>query len=67
MELGEWDIEKHRALREELKTFVKDTYKEAEALGTLATPSTINPATMFEQVFEDVPTHLRRQRQELGI
>jgi 2-oxoisovalerate dehydrogenase E1 component alpha subunit len=67
IELGEWDIDQHRTLREELKTIVRDTYKEAEALGTLATPSTINPATMFEQVFEDVPTHLRRQRQELGI
>ena len=54
-------------MADELKTHVRETYKEAEALGTLATTSHINPATMFEQVFEEVPKHLRRQRQELGV
>ncbi len=67
IKLGEWDDERHAALDEELKIHVRETYKEAEALGTLATPTEINPATMFEQVFEEVPSHLRRQRQELGV
>ena len=67
IKLGEWDEERHQALIDELKVFVRDTYKEAEALGTLATPSNINPATMFEEVFEETPAHLRRQRQELGV
>jgi 2-oxoisovalerate dehydrogenase E1 component alpha subunit len=65
--LGEWDEDRHQALIDELKIHVRETYKEAEALGTLATPSTINPATMFEEVFEETPSHLRRQRQELGV
>lgn len=65
--LGEWDEERHQALIDELKDFVQKTYKEAEALGTLATPSNINPATMFEEVFEETPSHLRRQRQEHGV
>lgn len=63
---GEWTVEQHHALIKQLKAEVRETYKEAEALGTLATPSKINPATMFEEVFEHVPSHLRRQRQELG-
>lgn len=67
IKLGEWDEARHDALIEELKIFVRETYKEAEALGTLATPSKINPATMFEEVFEETPSHLRRQRQELGV
>ncbi len=65
--MGEWDETRHAALRKELTIQVRESYKEAEALGTLASPSKINPASMFEEVFEDVPAHLRRQRQELGI
>ncbi|NNC38442.1 MAG: 3-methyl-2-oxobutanoate dehydrogenase (2-methylpropanoyl-transferring) subunit alpha [Hyphomonadaceae bacterium] len=67
IKLGEWDEKRHEALIDELKVFVRETYKEAEALGTLATPSNINPATMFEEVFEETPSHLRRQRQEFGV
>jgi 2-oxoisovalerate dehydrogenase E1 component alpha subunit len=26
-----------------------------------------SPKTMFEDVFKDMPEHLRRQRQEMGI
>lgn len=67
VKLGEWDKERHDALTEELKIQVRESYKEAEALGTLNSPSDIDPATMFEEVFESVPKHLRRQRQELGV
>ena len=65
--IGEWDEDRHTALVDQLKAEVRETYKKAESLGTLATPSHINPATMFEDVFEDVPSHLKRQRQELGV
>ncbi len=65
--LGEWDKERHDALHTELTAQVRESYKEAEALGTLASPSKIDPASMFEEVFEDLPAHLRRQRQEMGI
>ncbi len=64
---GEWSEDRHEALIDELSDHVRETYQKAEALGTLATENTINPKTMFEQVFEEVPSHLRRQRQELGI
>ncbi len=65
--IGEWDKERHHAMIRELEEEVKQTYQKAEALGTLADENQINPKTMFEQVFEEVPSHLKRQRQELGV
>ena len=41
--------------------------KEAESYGTLADGHVQSPAAMFEDVYKDMPAHLRRQRQELGF
>ena len=41
--------------------------KEAEQYGTLATGHVFSPAQMFEDVYKDMPEHLRVQRQQLGI
>lgn len=41
--------------------------KEAEQFGTLNDERFSSPATMFEDVYKDMPEHLRRQRQELGV
>lgn len=65
--IGEWDEERHEAQEKELNAYVRKCYKEAESFGTLATQTGINPRTMFEQVYEHMPSNLRRQRQELGI
>ena len=65
--IGEWDPEQHDALTQELKTHVRRTYKEAAALGTLATGVNVDPATMFEDVFETIPDHILRQKKELGV
>ena len=40
---------------------------EAERHGTLADGMVRSPAEMFEDVYKDMPAHLRQQRQELGI
>ncbi|MBE0474162.1 MAG: hypothetical protein IBX54_08215, partial [Rhodoferax sp.] len=39
--------------------------KEAEQFGTLADAHSQSVATMFEDVYEHMPAHLLRQRQEL--
>jgi len=65
--IGEWDEKRHEAQEQELDAFVLKAYKEAESFGTLTTETGINPRSMFEKVYEDMPSHLRRQRQELGI
>lgn len=65
--LGEWDEDKHTAQGKELADFVRDTQREAEAIGTLQGGTPPNLKTMFEDVFKDMPEHLRRQRQQLGV
>jgi 2-oxoisovalerate dehydrogenase E1 component alpha subunit len=41
--------------------------KEAESYGTLATGPHPSAALMFDDVYKDMPEHLRRQRQQLGV
>ena len=41
--------------------------KEAEQYGTMASGNIPSAAAMFEDVYKDMPEHLRRQRQQLGI
>ena len=41
--------------------------KEAESYGTLGKGPAPNPKDMFEGVFKDMPPHLRRQRQRIGV
>ncbi len=46
---------------------VRAANKEAESFGTLGGDQTPSVKTMFEDVFEEMPWHLRRQRQQLGV
>jgi 2-oxoisovalerate dehydrogenase E1 component alpha subunit len=41
--------------------------KEAESYGSLADGHTFSNSTMFDDIYKDVPDHLRRQRRELGV
>jgi 2-oxoisovalerate dehydrogenase E1 component alpha subunit len=65
--LGEWSEERNTALGLELAEFVKDTQKQAEAIGTLQGGSPPSLKTMFEDVFKEMPWHLRQQRQQMGV
>jgi 2-oxoisovalerate dehydrogenase E1 component alpha subunit len=65
--LGAWSEEEHARVQKELEEEVIATQKEAESYGTLATGPMPSPATMFEDVYKDMPAHLRRQRQQLGV
>lgn len=65
--LGEWSEDRDRALQEELTQMVADTAKEAESYGTLDKGAAPSVKTMFEDVYKEMPWHLRRQRQELGV
>ena len=53
--------------RPELEAEVIAAQKEAESYGTLLDGHIPSAATMFEDVYKDMPEHLRRQRQELGV
>jgi len=63
--LGEWSEERHAALEKELEAQVIACWKEAASYGTLTEGPTLDPATMFEDVYKEMPPHLVRQREEL--
>ncbi len=64
--LGEWSEERQARLASELDSEVLAIQREAESYGTLASGPHHRPATMFEDVFKEMPWHLRRQREEMG-
>ncbi len=63
---GIWSDSAHDALTAELEAEVIAAQKEAEKFGTLADERIPSPASMFDDVYKELPAHLRRQRQELG-
>ena len=65
--IGQWSEEEHAATSAELEAEIIAAQKEAERYGTLAGGQTPSAATMFDDVYKEMPEHLRRQRQELGI
>ncbi|MGE0830845.1 MAG: thiamine pyrophosphate-dependent dehydrogenase E1 component subunit alpha, partial [Hyphomonadaceae bacterium] len=64
--LDEWTEASHAALEKEVVEEIRAAAKEAESIGTLG-QSRPSAKTMFEDVYADMPWHLRRQRQELGV
>jgi 2-oxoisovalerate dehydrogenase E1 component alpha subunit len=65
--LGEWSEEKHEAAHKEVVEEVRAANKEAESHGTLGQNKVPSASTMFEDVYRDMPEHLRRQRQQTGV
>ena len=65
--IGEWSQERHTQAQKELEAEVIAAQKEAESHGTLLDGRVPSAATMFDDVYKDMPEHLRRQRQQLGV
>ncbi|HSC59989.1 MAG TPA: thiamine pyrophosphate-dependent enzyme [Rhizomicrobium sp.] len=65
--IGEWSEDQQQAAHAEAVEQVKVANKEAEAVGTLGHGELPSIKTMFEDVFKDMPEHLRRQRQQMGV
>ena len=65
--IGEWTEERHEAAQKELEAEVIAAQKEAETHGTLLDGRVPSAATMFDDVYKEMPEHLRRQRQQLGV
>jgi 2-oxoisovalerate dehydrogenase E1 component alpha subunit len=67
--LGEWDDARDAALEAELSSEVRAAQKEAEKLGTLGAGSLLDfpqdVGTMFEDVYETMPWHLREQQAQM--
>ncbi|HWI86089.1 MAG TPA: thiamine pyrophosphate-dependent enzyme [Sphingomonas sp.] len=64
--IGAWDEERHAAMDKEVAHEVRAAQKEAESQGILADGLLQHPfATMFEDVFEEMPWHLKEQSQQM--
>ncbi len=63
--LGEWDDDRHTAQEVELTDLVKKTQKEAETNGILGHGMHQPFETMFEDVFEEMPWHLKEQSAQM--
>src|SRR5260221_6706273 len=65
--IGAWSEEKHEKLQKEIEAEVIAAQKEAEQFGSLADGHLFSNSTMFDDIYKDVPDHLRRQRRQLGV
>ena len=64
--LGEWSEDRHTQAEAEILDGVITAQKQAEKVGTLGGGNGPSPRDMFEGVYETMPPHLIRQRQEAG-
>ncbi|MEZ5708797.1 MAG: 3-methyl-2-oxobutanoate dehydrogenase (2-methylpropanoyl-transferring) subunit alpha [Blastomonas sp.] len=62
--IGEWDEERHAAMDMELAETVKQAAKEAEKNGILGHGMHQPFETMFQDVFEELPWHLKEQSEQ---
>ena len=63
--LGAWSTAKHEALVAELDAQVAAAWKEALTYGTLNEGPRLDRDLMFDDVFKEMPEHLRRERDML--
>jgi 2-oxoisovalerate dehydrogenase E1 component alpha subunit len=61
---GIWSEAEHESTQKEVEAEVLVAQKEAEKFGTLADSHALDLASMFEDVYKDMPAHLVRQRRE---
>ena len=64
---GSWTEARHVQAEAEILATVIAAQKEAESHGTLHSGPKPSARDMFEGVYEEMPPHLRRQRQQAGI
>ncbi|MGZ8338106.1 MAG: thiamine pyrophosphate-dependent enzyme [Telluria sp.] len=63
---GLWSDEEHDATHKEIEAEVIAAQKEAEAHGTLGHGTGPSVASMFEDVYKEMPEHLRVQLKQMG-
>lgn len=64
---GIWSEQRHTQAEAEIADEVLDVQKQAEAIGTLSSGNVPSARDMFEDVFDQMPPHLIKQRQEAGF
>jgi 2-oxoisovalerate dehydrogenase E1 component alpha subunit len=64
---GIWSEQEHEQVQKELEAEVAAAQKQAERHGTLLDGHVPSAATIFDEVYEVMPAHLRQQRQQMGV
>ncbi|GJL96132.1 MAG: 3-methyl-2-oxobutanoate dehydrogenase (2-methylpropanoyl-transferring) subunit alpha [Hyphococcus sp.] len=64
---GAWSEARHVQAKEMIETQVAEANREAVKNGTLHDGPHVSARTMFDDVYKEMPPHLRRQRQEAGV
>lgn len=67
VKLGAWTEAEHADLAKALDEEVRAAGKESESYGTLSHGDRPAPATMFDDVYKDMPAHLVAQRSQAGF
>ena len=62
IKLGAWSEADHQALTADMEARVSSSWKEATSFGTMTEGPRLNADLMFEDVFKEMPEHLRRQQ-----
>jgi len=62
---GHWSDDQQSDLEAEMKQHVTDTWKEACSYGTMTEGPFLDPHEMFEDVYEEMPLHLKQQQAEM--
>ena len=63
--VGEWDDERHAALEREIAGEIEAAFTEADSHGSVKSGDVPDPATMFDDVYHELPRHLLEQREQL--
>jgi 2-oxoisovalerate dehydrogenase E1 component subunit alpha len=66
IELGIWSESRHEQVKAEISDTVIAAQKDAESYGTLHAGGKPSARDIFEDVYANLPRHLRKQRQQLG-
>ena len=64
--LGEWDDDRHTALREQITADIDAAFADADSHGSVKSGAVPDPTTMFDDVYAELPRHLREQREQVG-
>jgi 2-oxoisovalerate dehydrogenase E1 component alpha subunit len=64
---GVWSEARHDQASAEIDAFVLQEQKASEQIGTLQNGRRPSAKVIFDNVYAELPLHLRRQRQEAGI
>jgi 2-oxoisovalerate dehydrogenase E1 component alpha subunit len=65
IKIGHWSEEQQAALEEEMQATVVAAWKEAISYGTMTDPPFLDVKLLFEDVFAEMPEHLKRQQEKL--